>query len=312
MKGLRVLVLTAVLVSALLGSVYAEEAKVTGSASVGAFNKYIFRGYEISRGSIVVQPAVTVNYSGFSIGMWSNIDSKERWTQSSMTSDWKSYTGNGGTQADPGQLGGSKNLNETDITLSYTYNISKLALTGGWIYYGTGYVRQTEELFLTAALDVISKPTLSVYRDIGHYAGTYANLSFAHTVNVTKAVTLDLGAAAGGYFAMTDAYWRTYNATPAGQATPLINGIATNYNGKKYQGLHDGMLKAAVNIPVGKFTIQPSVQYWFPLSHNASRLVADANGTPVSSRDSYRKFEYNPNGHLDPTVVYGLNVTLNF
>lgn len=291
---------------------FAEEAKVTGSASVGAFNKYIFRGYEISRGSIVVQPAVNVSYSGFSLGMWSNLDTKERWTQSSMTSDWKSYAGNGGPQADPGQLGGSKNLNETDITLSYTYNIDKLALTAGWIYYGTGYVRQTEEVFVTAALDVISKPTLSVYRDIGHYAGTYANLSFAHTVNVTKSITLDLGAAAGGYFAMNDEYWRTYNATPAGQATPLINGIATNYNGKKYQGLHDGMLKAAVNIPVGKFTIQPSVQYWFPLSHNASKLVSDPNGAPVSNRDSYYKFEYNPNGHLDPTVVYGLTATLSF
>ncbi len=31
-----------------------EEAKVTGSGSIGFFNKYIFRGYELSRGSVVI------------------------------------------------------------------------------------------------------------------------------------------------------------------------------------------------------------------------------------------------------------------
>lgn len=47
---------------------------VSGSASIGVFNKYIFRGYEINSHSVVVQPAATVSYKGFSAALWSNID----------------------------------------------------------------------------------------------------------------------------------------------------------------------------------------------------------------------------------------------
>jgi hypothetical protein len=35
---------------------YAED-KVIGNASVGIFNRYIFRGYELSSHSVVIQPA---------------------------------------------------------------------------------------------------------------------------------------------------------------------------------------------------------------------------------------------------------------
>jgi hypothetical protein len=39
---------------------YAED-KVTGSALVGIFNRYIFRGYELSSHSVVIQPALSVS-----------------------------------------------------------------------------------------------------------------------------------------------------------------------------------------------------------------------------------------------------------
>ncbi|MFH2011896.1 MAG: hypothetical protein ABIJ37_04200 [Pseudomonadota bacterium] len=38
----------------------AEEAKATVSASVDVFNKYVFRGYELSANSIVIQPALNL------------------------------------------------------------------------------------------------------------------------------------------------------------------------------------------------------------------------------------------------------------
>jgi len=44
----------------------APEEKVTGSVTLGVFNKYVFRGYELSRSSFVVQPAVTASFKGFS------------------------------------------------------------------------------------------------------------------------------------------------------------------------------------------------------------------------------------------------------
>ena len=44
---------------------YAED-KAIINASVGIFNRYIFRGYELSSHSVVIQPALNVSYKGFS------------------------------------------------------------------------------------------------------------------------------------------------------------------------------------------------------------------------------------------------------
>ncbi|MBI4683736.1 MAG: hypothetical protein HY755_00875 [Nitrospirae bacterium] len=239
---------------------FAEEAKVTGSASMGVFNRYIFRGYELNTNSVAIQPALSVSYSGFSVGFWGNIDSNETSTQSFVP-----------------DRPDKKSFNETDITLSYTYPIGKLSLTGGYIYYGTKYAAETEELFAILAYDMLLKPTLSVYRDITSFPGTYVNLAIAHSIGVGKDMTLDLGASAG-YFAGDDDAFKTETGT-----------------GKKYRAFHDGMVKAGLSIPVLKnVTLQPIVQYWFPLSDKAER------------------HGYNPNGHLDDTFVTGLNMTYNF
>jgi hypothetical protein len=301
MKGLRILVLAMVLVFGFsITSSYAEEKKVdgktvhevptekgatlahtvqpetspvSGSASVGVFNKYIFRGYELSNSSFVVQPAISVSYKGFSATLWSNIDSNINGTQSVTNANYLSNTG-------------KKDLNETDFTLSYTYVIDKLSLTGGYIYYGTDYTAETDEVFVTIAYDTLLKPTLSVYRDINEYGGTYFNFSIAHSLPVYKEITLDLGASAG-YFAGSDDYWKTYQSSTAA------------YTGKKYSAFHDGMLKAGFTIPVAKnVNIQPVAQYWFPLSSKAKKSVSGNS--------------YNPNGKLDNNVVTGINLTLSF
>ena len=241
----------------------------TGSASVGVFNRYVFRGYELSAHSAVIQPAVTVSYKGFGASMWGNIDTDEHMTQS-FVPDRK----------------GQKSFNETDLTLSYTYNIDKLALTGGYVYYGTKYANETEELFFSAAYDTLLKPTLAIYRDINEYSGTYLNLSASKSLPIYKEISLDLGASAG-YFAGSADYWKTYERSTGA------------YTGKKYQAFHDGMVKAGFTIPVaGNIVIQPLIQYWFPLSGKANRTVDDNS--------------YNFNGKLDDTFVYGLNVTLSF
>lgn len=261
MKGLKVLVLTMMLLVVSAGIVYAED-KVTGSASMGMFNRYVFRGYELSSDSFVVQPAVSISYKGFSAGFWGNIDSNEHITQSFVGS--------------PNRLG-EKSFNEVDLTLSYTYPIGNLSLTGGYIYYSTKYAPETEELFLSASYDVITKPTLTIYRDITSFPGTYINLALSHSEKIYKGVTLDLGASAG-YFSADDDAFRTEGGT-----------------GKRYRAFHDGMVKAGFTIPVANnLSLQPIAQYWFPLSNKAER------------------HGYNPNGHLDDTFVTGLNLTFNF
>ena len=92
-----------------------ETSPVSGSATVGVFNRYIFRGYELSNSSFVVQPAISVSYRGFSATLWSNIDSNVNGTQSVTNANYLSNTG-------------KKDINETDFTLSYTHVIDSLAL----------------------------------------------------------------------------------------------------------------------------------------------------------------------------------------
>ncbi|KJU87785.1 hypothetical protein MBAV_000022 [Candidatus Magnetobacterium bavaricum] len=59
------------------------------------------------------------------------------------------------------------------------------------------------------------------------------------------------------------------------------------------------MLSAGLTIPLAKgLQLQPLVQFWYPLSSKAHRSI---NGV-----------SYNPNGRLDSTVVYGLNLIYTF
>ncbi len=254
-----------------------EESKVTGNGSLGVYNQYIFRGYEIGKSGLVIQPSFTASYRGFSATLWGNIDTNQR---STKTADFSSES-----------MDHKKGWNETDLTLSYTYPIGKVSLTGGYIYYNTKYAAETEEVFGAVAFDVLSKPTLSIYKDIRSYPGTYLNLAFAHAFPLVKEITLDLGASFG-YFIGANNYWNTYEVNPGA------------YSGKKYKGFHDGMVKAGLTIPVTKsFTIQPVAQYWFPLTGKAKKEYD--NGTDIDD-------SYNPNGPVKGNFVYGVGFTYNF
>jgi hypothetical protein len=284
MRTLRIILIATVLFAGLgLELVRAEEAKpaedkVTGSASMAALNRYIFRGYRIGESGLVLQPSLSASFKGFSAGFWGNIDTNQRDTTTAVFQ--------------PRELN-KKGFNETDLTLSYTYAISKLSLTGGYIYYNLKYAEDTEEFFLTFALDTLLKPTLSVYQDTNAYPGTYVNLSFAHSFPLPKDITLDL-AASFGYENGQGGFWKTYEATTG------------NYTGSKYNGFHDGMVKAGLTVPVTKaFSLQPSVAYWFPLSGDAKRTMGTIPGNDLRT-------PYNHNGYLQESWVYGVNFAYSF
>ena len=247
----------------------AEEEKVAVNANLGVFNQYVFRGYQIGKDSLVFQPSLGISYKGFSLCFWGNIDSDEHATQSFIPDR-------------PGQ----KSFNETDLTLSYTHNFGKLGITGGYIYYGTKYMAETEEFYVSVTYDTYGSPTLTLYRDITSYPGTYLNLSLAQSWKVYKEITLDLGASFG-YFVGDGNYWKTYEASTGG------------YTGGKYQAFHDGMIKAGLTIPWGKnLVIQPGIQYWFPLSGDAGKKVDGSS--------------YNPNGYLSEVYVAGIQLKLSY
>jgi len=245
------------------------EEPVTGTTSVSFLNQYMFRGYQLGKDSLIIQPSLSASYKGFTASFWGNIDGHEKATQN-FTPD------------DPGH----QSFNETDLTLSYTYTVSKFSFTGGYIYYGLRYAKETQEFFGSISYDWFLKPTLSIYRDFLAYPGWYLNLSIGHSFKIYQEVTLDLSASAG-YEIGTGNYWDTYQ-----QSTGA-------YTGSKYSAFHDGMVKAGLTIPVTKkVAIQPMLAYWFPLSNDAERRI---NGN-----------SYNPNGYLKYLWQGGVTVAYNF
>jgi len=228
-----------------------EEPAVTGTASVSFLNQYMFRGYQLGKDSLIIQPSLSASYRGFTATYWNNYDSHEKMTQN-FTPDTP----------------GRSSFNETDLTLSYTYMLDKWSFTGGYIYYALRYADQTEELFGSISYDWFLKPTLSIYRDIRAYGGWYMNLSIGHSFPVYKEVTLDLGASAG-YEIGTASFWDTFQASTGA------------YTGSKYSAFHDGMVKAGLTIPVTKkVAIQPMLAYWFPLSDDAQKRISGNSYNP--------------------------------
>ena len=219
------------------------EDRPTGSLSVSALSKYVWRGYENTKDSIVVQPSLTVGYKGFSVNIWGNIDTRPySTTNASYSSTWT----------------------ETDLTLSYTKTFGILTAGVGYIYYGLGAPNagaakplDSEEVFITLGLNTLLTPTLTAYKEIDHYHQYYFLLGISHTFEFNKTVSLQLGASAS-YLLSDDA--STY---------PKYN---DNYQptNDKFSNFHDGVLTASLPINVAKYlTVAPTVSYSFPLSNDA-------------------------------------------
>jgi hypothetical protein len=102
------------------------EDKPTASITTDFLSQYIFRGYALSRDSLVIEPTFAAVYKGFSISVWGNLDTHEAGSIPNSTH--------------------SASWNETDLTLSYTRTLyGDLSGTLGYIYYGTIHTPDTME-----------------------------------------------------------------------------------------------------------------------------------------------------------------------
>ena len=234
---------TGVCLSMFTGMAFAEDDKPTAELSVAALSQYVWRGFALSKDSIVVQPSATIGYKGFSFNLWGNMDT-DLWNKddANRPSSWT----------------------ETDMTMSYAWAMGPVSFSAGYIYYAVdNSANNTQELFLSATLDTLLKPTLKVYRDIDHFPGWYATLGVSHSVPVTGEINLDLGAQVG-YLAADEA---SSYADPSDSS-------------KAYGNFHDGVLSASMKIPVNKYiAVTPQLYYSFPLSSDAKdRLKADNLG----------------------------------
>jgi len=209
------------------------------SADAAFLSQYVWRGYGLSRDSLVIQPSVTASYKGFSLNLWGNLDTSYK----------------GGKDYDGPYKGDSK-WNETDMTISYGHSFGMVGLEAGFIYYAIDNADDWKEFYFSLGLDTILVPTITVYREISKNQGWYVNLGISHSFELPHEITLDLG----GYVS----YWKSDNDNMMERNDDLSS------TGKRFSGFHDGLLSVGLNIPFWKyFTVTPSIAYAFPLSSAA-------------------------------------------
>jgi hypothetical protein len=249
-----------------------EEEKPTGDFTVVALSKYIWRGYELSRNSIVVQPSATIGYKGFSANIWGNLD----------TSPY--FSGTGDTNY-------SSTWNETDLTLSYTKNLGLFNLGAGYIYYSLGSLNRDapdradfQEIFATVSLNTLLSPTLTAYKEISHYRNWYFLLGISHTFEFNKMVSMKLAAAAS-YLLSTYADAALFNAGAGYGGYPKFdsNCQATD---DKFSNFHDGNVTISLPIKAMRYiTVTPTISYVFPLSKEAKSEMKGSGMKGVASPD---------------------------
>ena len=243
----------------------AEEAKPTGDFTTAVLNQYIWRGYELSRNSVVIQPSMTIGYKGFSANLWGNLDTKAYSpTGESYTDTW----------------------NETDLTLSYSTTLGLFNLGGGYIYYSLASLNKgapdradSQELFATVSLNTLLSPTLTVYKEIAHYRNWYSLLGISHVFELNQMISLKLGASAS-YLLSTDEV--TY---------PKFDSNATATT-DKFSNFHDGVLSASLPIKAtDRITITPALSYIFPLTGDAKNEMKgfglEGTATPAERNSSF-------------------------
>ena len=268
-RYLRKLILTGLIIVTVLSvpvtPLRAEEAKPTGDFTTAVLNQYIWRGYELSRNSVVIQPSMTIGYKGFSANLWGNLDTKAYSpTGESYTDTW----------------------NETDLTLSYSTTLGLFNLGGGYIYYSLASLNkgapdraESQELFATVSLNTLLSPTLTVYKEIAHYRNWYALLGISHVFELNQMISLKLGASAS-YLLSTDEV--TY---------PKFDGNATATT-DKFSNFHDGVLSASLPIKAtDRITITPTLSYIFPLTGDAKNEMKgfglEGTATPAERDSSF-------------------------
>jgi uncharacterized protein (TIGR02001 family) len=149
------------------------------SGQLDFMSRYIWRGWDLNPDKKpVMQPSFTYTFgdSGFAANVWLSISSED------------------------------KEVNETDITLSYDFKLSEtVSLSAGLIHYGWYFARgfkfkndTSYELFVSAAFPKLPlSPGVAVYYDFHLGDGMYARFSVAQSIKLAETITADLSASLG-------------------------------------------------------------------------------------------------------------------
>lgn len=238
------------------GRLGAEESGPAAEAGISALSAYIWRGQEMTRNSVVIQPSATFSYKGASLNLWGNLDTRPYKSDNPSS---PAYSPNAGS--------GSSTWTETDLTLSYARAIGPVTIGAGYIYYGLNAPfagapdpLDSQEIFLTAALNKFLSPSITVYKEIDHYHQWYFLFGVSHTFALAKAAGLKLAASAS-YLKSQDAATYPRYAMYNGSALPTS---------EKFNNFHDGVVSASLPLTLAKgFLFTPVISYVFPLSNDA-------------------------------------------
>jgi len=210
----------------------AEQERLSGELSVAAMSRYIDRGQELSRNSVVLQPSFTLCYKGFSANIWGSWDSNP-------------------------YLEGEDHWYETDYTLSYEGEYGFLTYGLGYMYYDMDNCDDSQEIYLMLGLNTLLAPTLTVYREVDRGLYWYFVLSLSHAFPLSEKLSLELCASAA-YLSSDDA-----------EEYPEVDGSGSE-TGREYENFHDGTV--TVGLPytaADNITITPTLSYTFPLCRDA-------------------------------------------
>lgn len=147
----------------------AEEEKPSAELGVSLLSKYVWRGFELSKDSLVMQPSATVGYKGFAFNLWGNLDTDNYVTE-------------------------TNEFNETDMTISYDGSFSFADYSIGYIYYALDGADDSQEIYLSTSFKTLLTPTLTIYRDYDSFPGWYITFDISHSIALSEDLALDLGA----------------------------------------------------------------------------------------------------------------------
>ncbi len=241
MKKLSLILAALVFTATFVASPALAAIEVTGSAYVGMFDKYLWRGYDLSGSEAVVQGGANLSTKGFTLSYWTNVQAS-------------SDEGAGLTAGE---------ASETDITIDYTYAINdKLSVSVGNIYYMLDEpLVNTNELYLGLTVNTLLTPSFKVYYDWDEAEedGLFYTASISHSIPVGDKVTLGLGALV------------SYNQE-SDYSIPWIDPV-TGEN-ESYSDWHNYELSAKADIKLtDQIIITPSFTFSSPISDEAKDAI---------------------------------------
>ena len=143
----------AVLALAIFATPAVAEVKVEGDVYGGIYDKYMWRGYNLSSSQPVLQMGTDISFKGFTVSYWSN-------TMLSSSTNGDFVVNVDGEDIN---VWNSDETTKTDITFDYTFNVHEiLTVSVGDIMYNFNAPGNTHELYLGLAFNTILSPSLTI------------------------------------------------------------------------------------------------------------------------------------------------------